>query len=81
MKYRIIENNKNSFTIQGEFYEDKGILWWKKRIKYWKTVNIFGMANVYGYITIDHPIAEFKTLDEAKKQVELWQTKRIIHNI
>lgn len=84
-EYRIVEH-LGEFTIEGKFDEPvyKGMLWWKKekyKIPVWKRVSKYGTERAYlnGYGYAESALEPFKTLEEAKKQIELFSKEPIYH--
>ena len=78
MKYRIKEYN-GLFIIQVRGYEEKGMLWWKKKEYNWYR------ANIWGGVTQFYPIAEpvcdfFKTLEAAREQIKRWKKGVTYHD-
>ena len=76
-EYRVKEEN-GEFSIQIKIIEEKGCLWWKKKEEYWKMTNYWGGPWIR--YSIEQPYSKsFKTLQEAKDQITLWQTEIKYH--
>lgn len=79
MEYRIKEYN-GLFIIQVRGYEEKGLLWWKKKKYNWYRANIWG--GVTNFYPIADPVSDwFKTLDDARAQIKLWRKGVTYHDV
>jgi len=74
MEYRIKEYLEG-FEIQVKGYENKGILWWKKKEWSWNRTNIWG--GVWRVWPIPEPFCKtFKTLKSAKEKLKEFKRKK-----
>ena len=77
MKYRIREYC-GEFKIEIWGYEEKGMLWWKRKEWSWYMTNAWG--GVIQTYPILQPFSEsFKTLEAAKKRLEEWKKGATYH--
>lgn len=79
-KYSIVEH-LGVFTIMIWDYDVKGFLWWRKKVYDWHRTDIYGGRMIYGRFSFLPPCSRFKTLDSAKKMIELWKKGSIIHEV
>lgn len=80
-KYRVIENSQGFFIQRAYYYND---LAWRfpfiKRVEYWDWVSSTAFASKQMWVD-GESLNGCRTLDEAKKQIELWRKEDIIHVI
>lgn len=78
MKYRVKEIYNDEFIIELKVIKKTGFLWWKKEKEVWRRCNKFGHEGSNS--NINPYLPAFKTLKEAKEQINRFQTKPIYHN-
>lgn len=66
------------FEIQIRGYEEKGMLWWKRKEWSWYRTNAWGGV-IQTRPILEPPSPNFKTLEEAKKCVEEWNKGTTYH--
>jgi len=77
IKYRIKEYC-GEFSIQIYAYEEKGILWWKRKEWSWSRTNAWG--GVWQPWPICQPFSKtFKSLEKAQQQIKDWQSDPVYH--
>ena len=77
VEYRIREYC-GTFEIQIRGYEEKGMLWWKRKEWSWYRTNAWG--GVIQTFPILQPCSKrFKTLEAAQKCVEEWKKSATYH--
>lgn len=83
MEYRIKELN-GKFTIQTKYFVESGYLWWKKIEEVWTSTTehgdpvVLNETSIYWYLEIKYsPV--FKNIEDAKKQIEIWNEKPKFH--
>jgi len=77
VKYRI-KKYQGRYFIQVWAYEEKGILWWKRKVYDWYDTNSWG--RVWNIEPIVEPWDEFKTIKKARKKIKLWLTTTVYYN-
>ena len=79
LRYRVVEYF-GSFTIETRGYEEKGILWWKRKEWNWYRTNYWG--GVMQTYPIPQPLSKiFDTLEEAQQCINGWERGEIYHYI
>lgn len=77
VEYRIREYC-GAFDIQIRGYEEKGMLWWKRKEWSWYRTNAWGGLRQAWPIV--QPISKsFKTLEAAQKRVDEWKKGATYH--
>jgi len=78
MNYRIKEFD-NKFTVQCEYEETTGYLWWKKTKIEWHNSNEFGYPVTH---LLPWPsMKPFNSLEEAKAKIDSFKKGVIYHNV
>ncbi len=76
-KYRVREC-AGKFTIEIRGYEERGMLWWKRKEWMWYRTNMWGgVQQVYPVV---QPASEsFETLEAAQARIDEWKMPPTFH--